>query len=60
MEIALEAPGGKLISKSRQGKDEEGDIFFLIFPGGDKKEQWVNDFLFHFSGGSMLAAMGLV
>ena len=39
---------------------KRGDIFFSHFSRGNKKGQGATDFLFHFSGGSMLAAMGLV
>ena len=38
VEIVLEAPGGKLTSKSRWGKEwKEGGNFFLISLGGNKK-----------------------
>ena len=48
VEIVLEAPGGKLISKSRWGMDEKrGEIFFSHFSGKNKK-RGATDFLFHF------------
>ena len=49
VEIVLEAPGGKLISKSRWGEmiKRDGQFFFSISEG-NKKGAGTTDFLFHF------------
>ena len=48
VEIVPEAPGGKLISKSRWRKGEKrGGIFFSYFSRENKKGG-ATDFLFHF------------
>ena len=49
MEIVPEAPGGKLISKSRWGRMKRGrGGFFFSFFWGEQKDE-ATDFLFHFS-----------
>ena len=60
VEIVLEAPGWKLISKSRWGKDEKRSDFFFSFLWGEQKKEGGGQLTFYsiFSGGkSMLCTM---